>query len=437
MAVEVMARDTDYGAFVEKFILQPVPSPHPLPLSGLTFEIKDIFDVEGYVTGFGHPEWARTHSAATSTAPAVLAVLRGGATCIGKTVMDEMACSINGENIHYGTPTNPCAPDRIPGGSSSGSAVAVGAKLVDFSLGTDTGGSVRVPASYCGIYGFRTSIGAVSTAGVIPMSQFFDTVGWFARDPIILKQVGHVLLESSDTPHVRPSQVIVAEDCVRLSSIPSGRTTQVLLKAVEKLFGGHIIKNVILGDYVKDKVPSLKNFISEGNNDQETIPSLAALSRAMRLLQRYEVKKNHGDWVTTVKPEFGPGIHEEVWEAMRTSSDNIDACQSMRTELRAALTALLGDSGIFVYPTVQGPPPKLKMDAAAFEVDIAKAFRLLAIAGVSGFCQVSIPLGMYDNLPVSVSLVAKHGSDGFLLNLVSTLHDTLKEEIQVAERTSY
>ncbi|XP_044467758.1 amidase 1-like [Mangifera indica] len=431
-----MAGDTDYGAFVEKLILQPVPSPHPLPLSGLTFAIKDIFDVEGYVTGFGHPEWARTHSAATSTAPAVLAVLRGGATCIGKTVMDEMAYSINGENIHYGTPKNPCAPDRIPGGSSSGSAVAVAAKLVDFSLGTDTGGSVRVPASYCGIYGFRPSIGAVSTAGVIPMSQFFDTVGWFARDPTILKQVGLVLLESSSMHPVKPSQVIVAEDCVRLSSIPSHRTIQVLLKAVEKLFGGHIVKNVILGDYVKDKVPSLKNFMTEENNDQE-IPTLAALSRAMRLLQSYEVKKNHGDWVTTVKPEFGPGIYEQVWEAMRTSADNIDACQSMRVELRAALTALLEDSGVFVYPTVRGPPPKLQMDAAAFEVDMAKAFSLLAIAGVSGFCQVNIPLGMYDNLPVSVSLVAKHGSDGFLLNLVETLHDTLKEEIQAAEGTSH
>ncbi|KAJ0080380.1 hypothetical protein Patl1_22677 [Pistacia atlantica] len=122
---------------------------------------------------------------------------------------------------------------------------------------------------------------------------------------------------------------------------------------------------------------------------------------------------------------------------MRTSSDNIDVCESMRTELRAAVTALLGDSGIFVYPTVRGPPPKLKMDAAAFEVDMANAFSLLAIAGVSGFCQVSIPLGMYDNLPVSVSLVAKHGLDGFLLNLVSTLQDTLKEGIPVAERTSY
>ncbi|GFY94771.1 amidase 1 [Actinidia rufa] len=148
-----MARDSDHGAFMEKFILQPSSSIRELPLKGLTFAVKDIFDVDGYITGFGNPDWARTHSAATSTAPAVLAVLRGGATCVGKTVMDEMAYSINGENQHYGTPENPCAPDRVPGGSSSGSAVAVGAKVVDFSLGTDTGGSVRVPASYCGIFG--------------------------------------------------------------------------------------------------------------------------------------------------------------------------------------------------------------------------------------------------------------------------------------------
>ncbi|XP_065615965.1 amidase 1-like [Quercus suber] len=135
------------------------------------------YDVDGYVTGFGNPDWARTHPAATSTAPAVSSLLRAGATCIGKTVMDEMAYSIEGENIHYGTPRNPCAPDRIPGGSSSGSAVAVAAKLVDFALGSDTGGSVRVPASYCGILGFRPSHDVVSTNGVIPMAQSFDSMG--------------------------------------------------------------------------------------------------------------------------------------------------------------------------------------------------------------------------------------------------------------------
>ncbi|KAG7969128.1 hypothetical protein I3843_07G015500 [Carya illinoinensis] len=372
-----MARDSDYGAFMEKFLLQPSSSPHELPLNSLTFAIKDIFDVDGYVTGFGNPDWLRTHAAATSTAPAVLAVLRGGATCIGKTVMDEMAYSINGVNIHYGTPRNPCVPDRIPGGSSSGSAVAVGAKLVDFALGTDTGGSVRVPASYCGILGFRPSHDAISTAGVTPMAQSFDTVG-------------------------------------------------------------HLLKHAILGDYVKDKVPSLKPFLSGGKADQEhNIPPLAALSSARQLLQRYEFKINHGEWVSTVKPDLGPEISERVLAALKTTDVNVDICHSVKTELRAALIALLGDFGVLAIPTVPGPPPKLQTDPAPLEAFCAKAFSLLSIAGLSGFCQVSIPLGLYDNLPVAISLLAKHGSDGFLLNLVKTLYDTLEKEVGIAERTSY
>ncbi|KAJ6434395.1 hypothetical protein OIU84_017995 [Salix udensis] len=330
------------------------------------FAVKDIFDVEGYVTGFGNPDWARTHSAATSTAPAVLAVLGGGATCVGKTVMDEMAYSINGENIHYGTPINPCAPDRVPGGSSSGSAVAVGAKLVDFSLGTDTGGSVRVPASYCGILGFRPSHDAVPSAGVIPMAQSFDTVGWFARDPVILSQ----------------------EDLFQLSIIPNDRLGQVLVKSVEKIYGGHIVKHMVLGDYVRERVPTLSN--------------------VLRSLQRYEFKDNHGEWITAVKPELGPGISE-----------------------RAALATLLQDFGILAIPTVPGPPPKLQTDPTTLEIFRAKAFSLLSIAGVSGFCQVSIPLGMYENLPVAVSLLAKQGSDAFLLNVVESLYGTLKEQVEI------
>ncbi|KAG6702094.1 hypothetical protein I3842_07G016800 [Carya illinoinensis] len=438
-----MARDSDYGAFMEKFLLQPSSSPHELPLNSLTFAIKDIFDVDGYVTGFGNPDWLRTHAAATSTAPAVLAVLRGGATCIGKTVMDEMAYSINGVNIHYGTPRNPCVPDRIPGGSSSGSAVAVGAKLVDFALvlsiiGTDTGGSVRVPASYCGILGFRPSHDAISTAGVTPMAQSFDTVGWFARNPVILNKVGQVLLNLPDVDPISPTQIIIAEDCFQLSTIPSDRVSQPLIKSVEKLFGGHLLKHAILGDYVKDKVPSLKPFLSGGKADQEhNIPPLAALSSARQFLQRYEFKINHGEWVSTVKPDLGPEISERVLAALKTTDVNVDICHSVKTELRAALIALLGDFGVLAIPTVPGPPPKLQTDPAPLEAFCAKAFSLLSIAGLSGFCQVSIPLGLYDNLPVAISLLAKHGSDGFLLNLVKTLYDTLEKEVGIAERTSY
>ncbi|KAL2548876.1 Amidase 1 [Forsythia ovata] len=420
---------SDYGALMEKFTLQPQSSSHQLPLRGLIFAVKDIFDVEGYVTGFGNPDWARTHSAAASTAPAVLDILQAGATCVGKTVMDEMAYSINGENKHYGTPTNPCAADRVPGGSSSGSAVSVGAKLVDFSLGTDTGGSIRVPASYCKIFGFRPSHGIVSTSGVIPMAQSFDTVGWFARDPVILKRVGKVLLQLRDDNPVRFSRIVVAEDCFKLSSIPSDQLIEVLISSIEKLYGSQKIEYASLGKYVEDSVPSLKNFIDNGTKNQEdNIPSLAALSSAMRLLQRYEFKNNHGEWVRSVKPDLGPGIAERVWEALQTTDEKIDVCHSVKTELRAALSTLLGDSGILAMPTVPGPPPKLQTEPTTLETFRAKAFSLLSVAGVSGFCQVSIPLGTHDGLPIAVSLLANHGSDGFLLDFVESIESTLKRQ---------
>ncbi|BAT95040.1 Amidase 1 [Vigna angularis] len=417
----------DYGAFMEKFTLPPNSVPD-LPLNSLTFAIKEIFDVEGYVTGFGNPDWARTHPVATSTAPTVLALLGAGATCVGKTVMDEMAYSINGENIHYGTPRNPCSADRVPGGSSSGSAVAVGAKLVDFSLGTDTGGSVRVPASYCGIFGFRPSHGAIPVSGVIPMAQSFDTVGWFARDPMILSKVGGVILQLPEVAPVRPSCFIIAKDCFQLSFIPYDVVTQTVVKAVEKLYGGDVLKQEILGDYVKTNVPSLKHFMSKENTDQIfNIPSLSALSSAMRLLQRYEFKNNHGEWITEVKPDLGPGISERVSDALRTTGENIDTCYSVKRELHDALAALLGDFGVLMIPTVPGPPPKLQTDTSELEIFRARAFSLLSIAGVSGFCQVSIPLGMYNNLPLSISLVARHGADKFLLNLVESLYASIKE----------
>ncbi|TQD78380.1 hypothetical protein C1H46_036073 [Malus baccata] len=337
-----MAIDSDHGAFVEKFLLRPPSSSHDLPLSGLTFAIKDIFDVAGRVTGFGNPDWARTHPAAESTAPAVSAILSGGATSIGITVMDEMAY-------------------------------------------------------------------------------------W---NPAILNRVGRVLLQLADTGPVVPTQLIIAEDCFQLSSVPSSRVKQVLVDSVEKLFGGHVIKHANLGDVVKDKVPSLNSFFDKGNPSEEyIIPSMAALSTADRLLVRYEFKSNHGEWVSTVRPDLGPGIAERVWAAVRSTDEKVDVCHSVMTELRAALTDLLGDFGVLAMPTVPRDPPKLRTDPTILDAFHARANSFLSIAVVSGFCQVSMPLGMYDNLPVSVSLLAKHGSDGFLLNLVETLYDTLKEHV--------
>ena len=164
------------------------------PLAGLTFAAKDIYDVAGHKTGFGSPDWFATHDAAVATAPVVQRLLAAGAHMVGKTHTDELTYSLYGENAHYGTPVNVNAPGRIPGGSSSGSAAAVAAALVDFALGSDTGGSVRAPASFCGIYGMRPTHGRVPLAGACPLAASFDTAGWFARDAALLARIGRVLL---------------------------------------------------------------------------------------------------------------------------------------------------------------------------------------------------------------------------------------------------
>uniref|UniRef100_A0A2P2LT83 Toc64 family protein n=1 Tax=Rhizophora mucronata TaxID=61149 RepID=A0A2P2LT83_RHIMU len=231
----------DFGAFVHKLQLLPPPQPAPPkaphPLTGLTFAVSDLFDIEGYVTGFGHPDWARTHEAASRTSSAVSSLVEGGATCIGKTVVDELAYGISGENKHYGTPTNPAAPARVPGGSSSGAAVAVASNLIDFSLGVDTIGGVRVPAGYCGIIGFRPSYGATPHMGIIPISASLDTVGWFAKDPNILHCVGHLLLQLPFGAQRNPRQIIIADDCFQLIKMPVERVSQVVIKSTEKVFG--------------------------------------------------------------------------------------------------------------------------------------------------------------------------------------------------------
>ncbi|HEY9212636.1 MAG TPA: amidase family protein, partial [Ancylobacter sp.] len=180
------------------------------PLHGLTFAAKDVFDVEGTRTGFGHPTWLATHPAATETATVISTLLEAGASLTGRTISDELCYSIAGENSHYGTPTNPRAPDRLPGGSSSGSAAAVAAELVDFALGTDCGGSVRVPASYCGLFGLRPTHGRIPLDGVSRFAPRFDTVGWFARDAAMLKRVSEVLL--GGTLGVGFDRMIVLDD---------------------------------------------------------------------------------------------------------------------------------------------------------------------------------------------------------------------------------
>src|SRR5256886_4719792 len=206
------------------------------PLAGLTFAAKDIFDVAGYVTGGGNPDWQATHAAATRTAWAVQVLVDAGATLVGKTITDEITRGIFGETAHYGTPVNPRAPDRVPGGSSSGSAAAVAGSLVDFALGSDTGGSVRVPASFCGLYGLRPTHGRIPLDGLLLQAPSYDTIGWFARDADLFARVGSGLLQS-EIRAMRPHHFIIAEDTFEVADQAVQEALRLAVDRIASLIG--------------------------------------------------------------------------------------------------------------------------------------------------------------------------------------------------------
>ncbi|XP_022850374.1 outer envelope protein 64, chloroplastic-like isoform X2 [Olea europaea var. sylvestris] len=425
----------DFGAFIERLELLPPPQPAPPkaphPLTGLSFAVSDVLDIEGYLTSFGNPDWSRTHEAASHTSPVVASLIDGGATCVGKTVVDDMALGISGENKHYGTPTNPASPARVPGGASSGAAVAVAANIVDFSLGIDTVGGVRVPAGYCGILGFRPSYGTVSLSGVIPVSTSLDTIGWFAKDPSILRRVGHVLLRVPYATQRNPRNIVIADDCFQLSKLP---ITQVVVNSMEKLYGRQALRHENLGDYLNLNVPSLNAFNVGKSNGEVKSSSIRLLANVMQMLKRHEFKQNHGEWLNSVKPSLDPAISAQIPDVLELADTEIEKIHTVRSELRSALNALLKD-GILVIPTFADPPPKLGAKEILSEDYLVKTSALSSLASMSGCCQVAIPLGFQDKCPVSVSFLAGHGSDRFLLDSLHTVYATLQEQLDVVKKS--
>ena len=246
------------------------------PLAGITFAAKDIFDVAGHVTGAGNPDWKKSHGPAERHAWVVERLTAAGATMVGKTLTDELTRGIFGENAHYGTPVNPKAPDRVPGGSSSGSASAVAGGLVDVALGSDTGGSVRVPASFCGLYGLRPTHGAIPLDGMLLQAPSFDTIGWFARDLDTFATAGSVLLGNTDEP-ARLERLVIAEDAFELANEATRLALQPLVEALSRLMG-------------------------DAGPVRLSPSTLAAWSAHQQVLQSREAWESVRDWIDEVNP---------------------------------------------------------------------------------------------------------------------------------------
>jgi len=377
----------------------PVPGAPTGPLAGLSFAVKDLFDVAGYPTGGGNPLILAMSGIKTGTAPAVQALLDAGARFVGKTVTDELAFGMTGRNVHFGTPCNGAAPDRIPGGSSSGSASAVSNRACDIALGTDTGGSVRAPASHCGLFGIRPTHGRVSLRGALDLSPSFDTCGFFARDASTFERAADVLLGADSAPLPARLRLLRPQDVWALLAPEVLAALEPALAQAERAGGAATPCDAALDGF-------------------------EPMYRHYRCLQGREAWAVDGPFIERYAPPLGPDVAGRfAWASTLTDAQVAEAA-AFRLRYRGHLARLLGADGVLVMPTMPDVAPLLSADDAGHEAYRAASIRMLCIAGLAGFPQVSMPLARRLEAPLGLSVLGPAGSDRSLVALAARIAAT-------------
>jgi amidase len=369
-------------------------------LAGLRFAVKDLFAIAGRTTGFGNPDWLNTHQPESAHAEVVSQLLEAQAKLVAVTCTDEMAFSMDGINIHYGTPINSQLPDCIPGGSSSGSASVVAAGLVDFALGTDTAGSIRVPASYCGIWGLRPTYGAISSKGVLPLGPSFDTVGILAPSRLILERVTSVLLNKAGTEATRNAnkqikQLLICDD---------------LLALLEPSLAPDIVASITKASASFATVKHIKI------SDTLELNNLVGVFNAIRA---YEAWQCHGQWLESTNPKMATAIKERFLNCKDATEDEATKAGIERKKVRKKLGALLADATALCVPTTIDLPPLKLASAEALQQNRTANMSLCAMASLSGFPQISIPISLSNRKPIvktGLSLLANYEMDLAIIN---------------------
>src|ERR1700722_16487519 len=359
------------------------------PLAGLAFAAKDLFDVAGYPTGGGNHDWARSNPVPTKHAWAVQTLLDAGATLIGKTITDEVSLGILGENAFDGTPLNTKAPDRVPGGSSSGSAAAVAAGLCDTALGTDTGGSVRVPSSFCGLYGIRPTHGRLDMTGMLPQAPSSDTTGWFARDAATFARVSSVLLGEA-VPDTLPTDLIIAVDA----------------------FG---FADAAVAHAVQPMVNRLVDLIGAAREEVMAPQGLSVWARAQRTLQPYEAWQTFRAWIDRDNPRMAFRVARGLVAGSMIAEADRGWAELMRQEARGRMAYLLPPGTILCLPTTPFPALKKGLPLPVLGALRDRISCLCSHGGLTGVPRISIPGVEVDGLPVGLSIVAGRGSDPALV----------------------
>ena len=385
----------DIGAFVPGLRVRIEGRPGG-PLAGLTFAAKDLFDVAGVPTGGGNHDWPRGRPIPARNAWAVQTLLDAGATLIGKTITDEVSLGILGENAFDGTPVNVRAPGRVPGGSSSGSAAAVAAGICDTALGTDTGGSVRVPSSFCGLYGIRPTHGRLDVSGMLPQAPTSDTTGWFARDAQTFAKVSSVLLGEA-IPTALPTKLIVAVDA----------------------FG---FADANVADALQPMVGRLAALVGNSREEIMAPQGLSVWARAQRSLQPVEAYATFKDWVDHGNPRFAFSVAKALVMGSMTPQADQTWAALMRQEVRSRMKYLLPAGTLLCMPTTPFPAPLTGQPLSVLDPLRDRITCLCAHGGLAGFPQVNLPGAVtVDGLPVGLSILGPRGSDATLVAVARAL----------------
>ena len=359
------------------------------PLAGLTFAAKDIFDVAGHVTGGGNPDWKATHAPAGKTAWIIQTLVDAGATMVGKTHTDELTRGILGENAHYGTPVNPNAPGRVPGGSSSGSAAAVAGSLVDFALGSDTGGSVRIPASFCGLYGLRPTHRRIPLDGILMQAPSYDTIGWFARDASTFARVAEAVFSNPIAP-AAPSRLVIAEDLF-------GECDAAVAAALRP---------------VAERVAGLASASETAQLAPDGVDGWAWQQNTLQSIEAWESVK---DWIDAVNPRFSYMVTERYALGTSFTQPQIEAARATRDAVRRRLGDALSAGGFLCFPTSPVVAPLRGEPLSGKRASQGRIIRLTCMGGTTGRPQLSMPLGEVDGLPVGLSIMGNRGDDEALI----------------------
>ena len=383
------------SCFVPHDLAAPLKGAASGSLAGLSAVVKDMYDIAGERTGCGSPEWLATHPPAARNCPPVQKILDAGATIIGKTVCDEYFYSVSGANAHYGTPVNIRAPGRLPGGSSAGSAAACGAGLCDFALGSDTGGSVRVPASFNGIYGLRPTHERIEHSGVADMAPSFDVPGWFAATPGVFRKVGAVLLDNRCVA-AQIDRVVVLEDAFAQAEEPVADLLRTLL------------------EFMSDDLPEMAH-------GRIAPDGFDPWREAFRIVQAYETWQTFGAFVTKHRPNIGPGVKERMQFASTVTSAQADASREVVNKARDHIRQIVVPGTVLALPTAPSIAPKIEISGAELEEFRTRVMRLTCTSGISGLPQMNIPGGTINGCPIGLSFIGWAGGDEALLDLACKL----------------